>query len=296
MGHDLRHDHGAAPRRAAAARGRGPRHAVGGAAGGPRGARVPLAAEGRGLGPARAPRHLQLRRVLPPARRRGLPAARRRGGGRRWPATAACRCAGPGDQRPAPPPAGARRRVRRRRRRRAGRDPPRGPVRHRRGAGRHRRQRGVRPRRRAHAALPRPAEPAGRDRLAAAGREHHPRAAHPGDRGRAAGPDRAQPRRIRLPQPRLHRGRVRALAPRRPPAAGTRAAAAGPGGAAHRRGHRVGRARGVAVAGPAHRVRDHTGRHRLRRAGRRRSTGFPRRKSTHAGASRGISGGSGARR
>ena len=82
--------------------------------------------------------------------------------------------------------------------------------------------------------------PAPPNRLAATGWQlllggAAPRAAHARRRGSAAGADGTQPGRLRLPQPRRHGARVRALVQRHPPAADRCAAAARPRRPGHRR-------------------------------------------------------------
>ena len=91
-------------------------------------------------------------------------------------------------------------------------------------------QRVVRHRRGAHQALPDAVQPAGGHRLAAAhGRRRcscrSPRVVE----GAPPALDRAQRRRLRLPQPRRHGARLRAVVQRHPPPPGGRPAAARPG-------------------------------------------------------------------
>ena len=200
---------------------------------------------------------LQLRHLLPVARRRRLPAARRRRGRRRWAATplrrsdvvdaqrAPAPCSGPGGW--------SGRRPGCRSRRHPARCRPR-PCWTLRCGGR---QRVVRHRRGAHEALPDAVEPACRHGLAAADGRTRPRAAHGPGGGRTTIADWAQRRRVRVPQPRRDRPCVRAVVQRHPPPAGSRAAAAGPGRPSDGSGAGMGHPRSVAVASTARRVRRH---------------------------------------
>ncbi len=208
---------------------------------------------------------VQLRNLLPGARRSRLPTAgRRRCSRRRSPAAARRRPVTIAD-RTATTSDSAHRRMCCSAGRCIGRDPPRCPSRPSRsllgGCG----QSVVCHRGGAHQTLSRSNQPGSRHRLATADGRSDPRAARSNRGGRTAVTHRRQHRRVRLLEPHRHGCRFRAVVQRNPPTARGGTAAARPRRADHRRGPRMGDPRPVAVSAATRRLRRHDHGRRLRR-------------------------------